>query len=70
MESPIDRHLLASTVLLDGTLAFTTLLGIALDPVRGFTIVLAFLQPHLGDRTDNRSVIRIDRASETELVCI
>jgi hypothetical protein len=41
----LGHYTLATTILLDCTLAFRTLLGISFNPVCSFTVILAFLQP-------------------------
>lgn len=62
------EHSLASSILLDRTLALATLLRITFDPIRRLAIILTLLQPHLGNTANHRSVIGIDRAPEAELV--
>jgi len=62
------QDLLATTILLDSTLAFATFLGIAFDPVCRFAIIAALLQPHLCDSTQNRSMVAVDVATKAELV--
>jgi hypothetical protein len=61
-------NLLASAVLLDGTLALAALFRIALDPVSSLTIIPAFLQPHLSHPAYNGPVITIDSTSKAELM--
>jgi hypothetical protein len=60
------RHSLASSILLDGALALTTLLRITLDPIRRLAVVPALFQPHLRNTTHNRPMIAINRAPKTE----
>jgi hypothetical protein len=62
------RDLLATTILLDGTLTFATFLGIAFDPVCRFAIIAALLQPHPCDSTQYRSMVAVDVATKAELV--
>ena len=63
-----DEFLLATTILLYRRLALTTLLRIALDPISSLAVILTFLQPELRNRTDNRSMIAINRATKTKFV--
>lgn len=64
----VTGNSLATTVLLDCTLALRTFLGVALDPIRRFAVVATFLEPHLGDVAHHWSMIALDWASKTELV--
>jgi len=68
MSYPDKRHVLATPILLYGTLALTTLLCVTLDPVGGFTIISTLLQPHLGDGTNNWAVVTVDIAPKAELM--
>lgn len=61
-------NLLATAVLLNGTLTLATLLRIGLDPVGRLTIILTFLQPQPGGGTDYGAMIVIDVATKAELV--
>ena len=61
-------NLLASPVLLNCTLTFATFLRVALDPIGRLAVVMAFLEPHLRDSADDRTVVTVDSAPETELV--
>ena len=63
-------HALASTVLLNCTLALAALLRVTLDPVGSLTIVLTLLEPHLSHATHHRSMIIVDITAEAELVGI
>lgn len=51
---------LAASVLFDGTLTFAALLGVALDPVCRFAVVLALFDPELGNLANEGSVIAIE----------
>ena len=59
---------LAPSILLNCTLTFATFLRVALDPIGRLAVVMAFLEPHLRDSTDDRTVVTVDSAPETELV--
>ena len=61
---------LATTVLLNRALAGRAFLGVALDPVRGLTVIAAFLEPHLRNVANHGSVIALDRASKAEDVLL
>jgi len=63
-------HMVASSVLLNRTLALATLLRVALDPIRSLAVVLALLKPHLCDAAHHRAVISVDVTAEAELVSI
>jgi hypothetical protein len=57
---------LATAVLLYGALTFRALLRVGLDPVGGLAIVLAFLQPQLGNPTQNGPMVRVDMAAKAK----
>ena len=40
-------HMIAAAVLFDSRLTFGAFLRVGRDPVRGFGIIFAFLEPHL-----------------------
>ena len=61
-----ERSLLATAILLDRALTLAAFLRVALDPVSSFTIISAFLQPHLRDRTYHRTVIGIYSTPKAE----
>ena len=64
----MNDNVLATSVLLNRTLAFSAFFGVALDPVRGFAVVSTLPEPHLRHTTYHGSVVALDRASKTELV--
>jgi len=59
-------HMVATAILLYGTLAFATLFRIAFNPVSRFTIILAFLEPQFCYAANQRSMIRLEWASKTK----
>ena len=63
-------HSLATTVFLYSALTFGALFGIGLDPVCRLAIVLAFLQPQLGNSTQDGSMIRVDVATKAKSVAM
>jgi hypothetical protein len=65
---PKMSHALATAIFLYSTLALTTLLRVTLDPICSFTVIPTFLQPHLGNGTNDWAMVAIDRASKTKLM--
>jgi hypothetical protein len=65
-----EKDLLAATILLYRTLTLWAFLRVGLDPVGCFTVVPTFSQPHLGNRTDNGSMITFDWAAKAKLVLL
>jgi len=62
--------MIASSVLLNCALTVGTLLRIALDPIRGLTVIFALLQPHLRDATHDWAVVAVNGTSKAELVLL
>ena len=61
---------LATSVLLDRRMALGALLRVTLDPIRSLAVVLALLQPKLGDRADQRTVIALLSTPKAEIVLV
>lgn len=59
---------LAAAILLDSTLTFATLFGVAFDPVCRLAIIATLLQPHPCDSTQYGSMVAIDGATKAKLV--
>lgn len=66
-QAPTDNSL-AAAILLNGTLALGTFLGVALDPVRRLAVVVTFLEPHLSDHAYDRSMSTCLTTSKAPLV--
>lgn len=61
--------MIASSILLDQRVAVGTGLGISLDPIDGFRIIVAFFDPHLDNLACTWKVVLV-RAFATEFMAI
>ena len=59
------HHVITATVLLNGGVALWTLLGVAVNPIGRFTIVITLLQPTLQILTED-GFVGVAAATETE----
>ena len=56
----LARHVVAPAVLLDRALALAALLGVALDPIGGFAVIMEILEPKFCDITNDGSMISLN----------
>jgi len=70
IQKPVAQHSLAPPILLNRTHTHTTLLGIALDPIRRLAVVPTLLEPHSCGPTHNWPVIALNGTPKAEFVLL